>query len=123
MLGGISGLANAIGGLIGLSPINLRINPISLPRLAKGNVAYKKTLAIFGEYAGASNNPEITAPQSILKDTFEEVLGNRSLDNKSGTPMQLAVYVGNQKLGDILLDNLREKRRTTGKGLEVLVGG
>ena len=80
-------------------------------------------MAIFGEYAGASNNPEITAPQSILKDTFEEVLGNHSLDNKSGTPMQLAVYVGNQKLGDILLDTLREKRRTTGKGLEVLVGG
>ena len=81
-------------------------------------------IAQFGEYAGARTNPEITAPQSILKDTFDEVLSNHEFNNsRSGSPLQLAVYVGNKKLGDILLDDLRQKRRSTGKGLEVLVGG
>ena len=38
VLGGISDVANAVGGLLGLDPINLRLNPISLPRLAEGGV-------------------------------------------------------------------------------------
>lgn len=44
----------------------------SFPQLATGNVATTPTLAEFGEYANARYNPEITAPQSILKETFME---------------------------------------------------
>lgn len=43
-----------------------------LPEFANGNVATTPTLAEFGEYANARYNPEITAPQSILKETFIE---------------------------------------------------
>lgn len=46
-----------------------RVPEISLPRFAKGNVAKSPTVAVFGEYAGAQGNPEITAPQSIIYDT------------------------------------------------------
>lgn len=98
------------------------INTLNLPRLAKGNVAYDETLAIFGEYSGASNNPEITAPQSVLRDTFEDVLSNYG-GNSNNRPIYLTVNVGNKKLGQILLDDLRDTTRRTGKDIEALVGG
>lgn len=98
------------------------INTLNLPRLAKGNVAYDETLAIFGEYSGASNNPEITTPQNIMRDTFEDVLSNYG-GNSNDRPIYLTVNVGNKKLGQILLDDLRDKTRRTGKDIEALVGG
>lgn len=49
---------------------------IKLPRLANGNVAYEETTAIFGEYANARHNPEITSPVSIMEETFDRVLAN-----------------------------------------------
>lgn len=104
--------------------INLRINvsEISLPRLATGNVAYQETLAVFGEYSGASSNPEITAPQSIMYDTMMKALSD-SNSNDSEQPIYLTVNVGNTKLGQILLDDLRNMKRRSGKNLEALVGG
>lgn len=98
------------------------INTLNLPRLAKGNVAYDETLAIFGEYSGASNNPEITTPQNIMRDTFEDVLSNYG-GNSNNRPIYLTVNVGNKKLGQILLDDLRDTTRRTGKDIEALVGG
>ncbi len=98
------------------------INTLNLPRLAKGNVAYDETLAIFGEYSGASSNPEITTPQNIMRDTFEDVLSNYG-GNSNDRPIYLTVNVGNKKLGQILLDDLRDKTRRTGKDIEALVGG
>ena len=98
------------------------INTLNLPRLAKGNVAYDETLAIFGEYSGASNNPEITTPQNIMRETFEDVLSNYG-GNSNNRPIYLTVNVGNKKLGQILLDDLRDTTRRTGKDIEALVGG
>lgn len=39
----------------------------SLPKFANGAIAYGPTLGLFGEYAGASNNPEVVAPLNRLK--------------------------------------------------------
>lgn len=39
----------------------------SIPKFANGGIAYGPTLGIFGEYAGASNNPEVVAPLDRLK--------------------------------------------------------
>jgi len=40
----------------------------SLPKFAAGGLAYGPTLGIFGEYAGASNNPEVVAPLDKLQN-------------------------------------------------------
>lgn len=120
VLSGLDGIVNAVGQVIGLDIHVSPLNEISLPRLAKGNVAYKETLAIFGEYAGASYNPEITAPRNTIKEVVEEALANQGGNNQK---IELSVYVGNQKLGQILLDDLRSRKRQTGKDLEALVGG
>lgn len=99
------------------------INVPQIPKLAKGNVAYEKTLAIFGEYSGASNNPEITAPKNVMYETMRSALDDADLGNNNDRPIYLTVNVGNQRLGQILLDELKDKRRRTGKGIEALVGG
>ena len=39
----------------------------NLPKFANGGIAYGPTLGLFGEYAGASNNPEVVAPLDRLK--------------------------------------------------------
>ena len=39
----------------------------NLPKFADGGIAYGPTLGLFGEYAGASNNPEVVAPLNRLK--------------------------------------------------------
>lgn len=98
------------------------INTLSLPRLAKGGVLTEATTVIAGEYSGARTNPEIVTPQNIMRDTFEDVLSNYS-GNSNDRPIYLTINVGNQKLGQILLDDLRDKKRRTGKDIEALVGG
>jgi len=123
LLSGISNVANAVGSIVGLNPINLQLSTISLPRLAKGGIINNPTIALMGEYSGARSNPEIVAPQNILRETFDEVLSNHEWDNNSNKPIYLTVNVGNKRLGDILLENLNDKKRRTGKNLEALVGG
>lgn len=39
----------------------------SVPKFAAGGIAYGPTLGLFGEYAGASNNPEVVAPLNTLR--------------------------------------------------------
>lgn len=71
----INGAINLINKLPGVSVG--KISSLKLPRLAKGNVAYEETPAVFGEYVGARHNPEITAPQNIMAETFRGVLDER----------------------------------------------
>ena len=94
---------------------------ISLPRLAKGDVLKVPTVAEMAEYPGASTNPEIVTPQNIMEETFDRVLAR--YQNEDTTPIYLTVNVGNNKLGQILLDDLRSMKRRSGKGIEALVGG
>ncbi|MDO4282336.1 MAG: hypothetical protein Q4D02_01755 [Clostridia bacterium] len=113
VLGAISSVASAVGSLIGLNPISLRLNTISLPRLATGNVAYEETLAVFGEYSNAKSNPEITAPQNVLRETFEDVLANNQSNN--GQPIKLQVFLGTKCIIDEVIDGINERARQTGK--------
>lgn len=48
----------------------------TIPLLANGGVITKPTVAMMGEYAGATQNPEIVAPQSILRETIENSNNN-----------------------------------------------
>ena len=57
-----------------------------------------------------------------MRDTFEDVLSNYS-GNNNDRPIYLTVKVGNKVLGQILLSDLRDMKRRTGKDIEALVGG
>lgn len=96
------------------------LNTISLPRLAKGNVAYSETMAIFGEYSGASTNPEITTPQNIMRETFEDVLSNRELNNRNisnGEFRQLVIQFGSTKVALEIERLLQQARRQNGTAI------
>lgn len=110
--------------LFGGKNIGFHINhmgTVSLPRLAKGGVLYEERAFIGGEYSGARTNPEIVTPQNIMRETMEDVISNYGGNNDR--PIYLTVNVGNKKIGQILLDDLKEKKRRTGEGIEALVGG
>lgn len=74
----------------------------------------------------ASINPSLKTnnitPQNIMRETFEDVLSSYG-GNNNDRPIYLTVNVGNKKIGQILLDDLRDKTRRTGKDIEALVGG
>lgn len=58
---------------VGGSKFSLNIGYVGVPQiplLAKGGVITDPTMAVMGEYAGAKSNPEIVAPQSLLKETM-----------------------------------------------------
>ena len=50
----------------------------SLPKFANGGIAYGPTLGIFGEYAGAANNPKVVAPLDKLKSLIGDTGGGFS---------------------------------------------
>lgn len=43
----------------------------SVPKFANGGIAYGPTLGLFGEYAGASTNPEVVAPLDKLRSLLD----------------------------------------------------
>lgn len=52
---------------------------MSIPKkFANGAIAYGPTLGLFGEYPGASNNPEVVAPLNKLKTLIQPAGGNIS---------------------------------------------
>lgn len=51
---------------------------LSLPKFADGGIISGPTIGLMGEYAGASNNPEVVAPLSDLKSMLGETSGDFS---------------------------------------------
>ncbi len=47
----------------------------TIPGMANGGIAYGPTMAIFGEYAGAGNNPEVVAPLNKLRTLIQPADG------------------------------------------------
>lgn len=109
--------------ILGLQPFSWlgTINVPQIPQLAKGNVAYEPLFAMFGEYSGASNNPEITTPQNIMAETFESVL-SRHGDNES-RPIQILVQYLGKTIFDETIEYINDKTRRTGKDTIITVGG
>lgn len=129
LIEGINNLGNAINDLFGKDKkkkntytfntngkINLKnqaknINVPQMRAFANGGVLNSPTVGLMGEYTGASNNPEIVTPQSLMRETMEDA--NASLIN--------AIFaIGNQisksvddKNMDVYMDTAKVTRRIT----------
>lgn len=129
LIEGINNLGNAINDLFGKdkkkkntytfntnSKINLKnqAKNINIPQMrafANGGVLNSPTVGLMGEYTGASNNPEIVTPQSLMRETMEDA--NTSIIN--------AIFaIGNQisksvddKNMDVYMDTAKVTRRIT----------
>lgn len=51
--------------------VNIQLNRVYIPRLAKGGIIDSPTTALMGEYAGAKQNPEIVTPENKMREVFE----------------------------------------------------
>lgn len=111
----LNGIRNI--NILGVEPFTWihTFNVPQIPQLAKGNVAYEPLFAMFGEYSGASNNPEITTPQNIMRETFEDVLASKEWNNNSDRPMRVQFIVGGKMFVDEIIDGINERTRQTGK--------
>lgn len=122
IVSGVETAINAINSLFGASSSSssrggtykggtYRTGTFGMPKLASGGVITSPTVAMMGEYAGASTNPEIVAPQSLLKQVFE---------NSNSGVMNAVYSIGNQisktideKNTDIYMDTTKVSRRIT----------
>ena len=77
-----TGAASSVAGIPFVGPImavaavaSVLAALANLPKFAKGGIAYGPTLGLFGEYAGATNNPEVIAPLDRLRSMLQPVGG------------------------------------------------
>lgn len=78
---------------------------VAVTPFAKGGIAYGPTLGIFGEYAGAANNPEVVAPLDRLK----ALIG----DNGSGFSGRLEARLRGRDIVLALANETRVSRKKT----------
>jgi ElaB/YqjD/DUF883 family membrane-anchored ribosome-binding protein len=85
---------NSMSGEVGVyfDYVDILKLPDLIPRLASGAVLTQETLFVGGEYAGASSNPEIVAPQSMMYET----------NMKANVPVMNAI----EELGDKITEGL-----------------
>ena len=65
-----------VGPILAIAAIASVIGAIlAIPKYADGGIAYGPTLGMFGEYAGAVNNPEVVAPLDKLRTMLQPADG------------------------------------------------
>ena len=126
--------ANVVNGLTGtLSNVWTWLGIPEIPKIptwepqpiafAKGGVITQPTNALMGEYANAKNDPEIVAPQSIMKETFLEAVtplintilqGDKSL-LKALKEKETNVYLNGRKVSEAIYDDLGAVATRKGK--------
>lgn len=80
--------------LIGGTSFGFALDHVSapqIPMLARGGVIRQPTLAMMGEYSGATSNPEIAAPQSVLQTLLASAMADNTDTLLSGFEELLAV--------------------------------
>lgn len=71
--------ANKVGQSKIATTLGLNFTIGTIPKLASGGVISMPTVAMVGEYPGASNNPEIVTPSNLLREIVAE--GNGEMVN------------------------------------------
>lgn len=76
----------------------------AIPAMAKGGVLTEPTTILAGEYPGAKHNPEIVAPQSILRQTIREENDNLEIINAIYAGVNMLVRAVEDKETNLIFD-------------------
>lgn len=102
---------NVTGNFNASKTRSIQYNSNPVPQLASGGVIDRPTVAMMGEYAGASNNPEIVSPVSILKQTFENA-NNPMLNLILSAISRVDDTIKNKDM-DVYMDATKVSRKVT----------
>lgn len=113
VLRGLNGIVSAVGGVIGIDIAIPTLPNVSIPRLAKGGVLYDDTIVRVAEYSNANSNPEIVAPQAIIKNTvmdaFKDILRSDELKNLANKEVKLDLGIVVDLNDTDLFENMMNK--------------
>lgn len=112
-----------VGGYGDSDEGNVSSRTRTVPALAKGGVLTSPTLVYAGEYSGASTDPEIVSPQSIMRETVEEA--NASVVSALYTLIEIAQQIADKDTvvaidGDEVGRSIDKSKRTKGFDLGVV---
>ena len=102
---------NVTGNFNASKARSIQYNSNPVPQLASGGVIDRPTVAMMGEYAGASNNPEIVSPVSMLKQTFENA-NNPMLNLILSAISRVDDTIKNKDM-DVYMDATKVSRKVT----------
>lgn len=87
-----------------------------VPRLSTGGVVKSPTMAMVGEYSGASNNPEIVTPENLMRQVFMEsmlpiaqaiVNGDQQLINAVNELSNRPIQLNGRRVSESIYDDLQ----------------
>lgn len=108
----IGGIAGSIGGLFGGGGRSIQVNGV--PAMASGGVLTSPSLILAGEYSGASTNPEIVSPQSLMYDTVQQALQN---NQSYPQDMTISINLGGVEVGREIINLINMTQRNSGETL------
>lgn len=108
----IGGIAGSIGGLFGGGGRSVQVNGV--PAMASGGVLTSPSLILAGEYSGASTNPEIVSPQSLMYDTVQQALQN---NQSYPQDMTISINLGGVEVGREIINLINMTQRNSGETL------
>ena len=85
----------------------------ALPMLADGGILTRPTAVVAGEYPGAANNPEIVAPQSLMRQTFLDAQDNDDVINAIFASTEQIISAVRESGGDVYMDSDVVGRKVT----------
>lgn len=106
-----------IGGVFGTVLGGLGLKGL---KFASGTVAYEPTFGQFGEYSGASTNPEIVSPQSIMEETLYTALARAlPLVNSGGQQGDIVLEINGREFARATYDDFEYESNRLGKNTSI----
>ena len=88
---------------------------VTLPRLAKGGLAYGEVAAIVGDNPNARNDPEVISPLSDLQQMITSAMLQRDISGGGGEPIEIRMALENgMELVRVLIDPMNKTAQNLG---------
>lgn len=95
-----------------------------IPMMANGGVVSKPTVAMVGEYSGATSNPEIVTPENLMRSVFLEsmlplmeaiVSGDNNVVNAIEDLANRPIEVNGKRVSEAIYDDLKDTASRKGQ--------
>jgi len=115
-VGAINKLIASINSALSMVGVSIRpLQPVQLPRLAKGGLAYGEVQAIVGDNRNARQDPEVISPLSTLQDMILGAMVQRDIAGGGSQEIRITMAMPNgEVLADLMVDPLNKTAKNMG---------